>query len=217
MPFQNPYIEKTQSHPAVLQDQKELSELRGKWSARLGAGKPIFLEVGVGMGRFFRLEAASHPENAYVGMELRYKRLWNTAHKLEADRPDGWALVKGRGEDVARVFGPGELSGAFVFFPDPWPKKKQKKHRMVQKPFLTDLAKCVRKGGTLWFKTDHQEYFSFVVDEVLPQCPEWELKFVTRDLHADPAWSGKFVKTEFEVMTMTKEGAKVGLAEIVRK
>lgn len=215
MPYINPYVAKSQEHPRIVTDAAALAARRGGWSRELG-GLPVWLEVGVGMGRFFRDRAGRELDKAFVGFEIRFKRLYNTASKLDPTRPTGWALAKAMGQDVARYFSPGELAGAFVLFPDPWAKKKQRKHRLVRAPFLRDLAACVRPGGTFVFKTDHQEYFATSLAEEFPQVPEWKLSYETRDLHADPENDARYIHTEFEDMTTQKEGAKICLAEFTR-
>lgn len=215
MPFINPYVAKSQEHPRIVTDAMALGDRRGKWSRELG-GLPVWLEVGVGMGRFFRDRASRDLDRAFVGFEIRFKRLYNTASRLDPVRPQGWLLAKAMGEDVARYFAPGELDGAFVLFPDPWAKKKQRKHRLVRAQFLKDLAACVKKGGKFTFKTDHQEYFATSLAEEFSQVPEWKLTYETRDLHADAAKDAEYVHTEFEEMTVHKEKARICLAEFTR-
>lgn len=215
MPFVNPYITKTQEHPRVEINTPQLALRRGNWKKELGE-LPIFLEIGVGMGRFFRDRATKETDKTFVGFEIRYKRLWNTASKLNAVRPHGWMLAKALGEDVARYFQPQELSGVFILFPDPWAKKKQRKHRLMQAPFLRDLALCIKPGGILVFKTDHQEYFSTTLAQEFCQVPEWKCLYTTNDLHSDSAKDAQYLHTEFEDMTTRKEGAKICLSEWMR-
>lgn len=69
------------------------------------------------------------------------------------------ASIFANAQGIGQVFGPGELSGTVVFFPDPWPKKRQRKHRLLgQEAFARSLAQVTVPGGFLWVRTDVEDY-----------------------------------------------------------
>ena len=122
--------------------------------------RPLEVEVGCGRGRFLTGRAARHPDCTFLGVERMLERVHvfdgktrrlglANAHvlRLEALYTFHYLLP----EHHARV--------VYVFFPDPWPKKKHHSHRLFGPLFLNALWKRLEIGGRLEFATDHAEYF----------------------------------------------------------
>lgn len=148
-----------------------------------GRSSPLELEVGFGKGRFLLRQAQARPDTDFVGVEraAKYFRLARTrAEKrkltnLRLVRGDARVLVEDRLPD-------GCLDRAHVYFPDPWPKKRQHKRRLLDPPFFHALARRLRPGGELHLATDHADYFREIVLSV-----ETERRFVAADpLPEDP-------------------------------
>lgn len=125
--------------------------------------RPLEVEVGCGRGRFLTGRAARHPDCTFLGVERMLERVHvfdgktcrlglANAHvlRLEALYTFHYLLP----EHHARV--------VYVFFPDPWPKKKHHSHRLFGPLFLNALWKRLEIGGRLEFATDHAEYFQAV-------------------------------------------------------
>lgn len=125
--------------------------------------RPLEVEVGCGRGRFLTGRAARHPDCTFLGVERMQERVHvfdgktrrlglANAHvlRLEALYTFHYLLP----EHHARV--------VYVFFPDPWPKKKHHSHRLFGPLFLNALWKRLEIGGRLEFATDHAEYFQAV-------------------------------------------------------
>ncbi len=125
--------------------------------------RPLEVEVGCGRGRFLTGRAARHPDCTFLGVERMLERVHvfdgktrrlglANAHvlRLEALYTFHYLLP----EHHARV--------VYVFFPDPWPKKKHHSHRLFGPLFLNALWKRLEVGGRLEFATDHAEYFQAV-------------------------------------------------------
>jgi tRNA (guanine-N7-)-methyltransferase len=72
--------------------------------------------------------------------------------------------VRGYGERVQQLFGPRELQGVYILFPDPWPKKAQRKHRMIEPRFLRKLYEVLADGGSLHIRTDDSSYFNWILN-----------------------------------------------------
>lgn len=144
---------------------------------------PLELEVGFGKGRFLLRQAQARPDTDFVGVEraAKYFRLARTRGEkrgltnLRLVRGDARVFVEDRLPD-------GSLHRAHVYFPDPWPKKRQHKRRLLDPPFFHALARKLRPGGELHLATDHADYFREIVLSV-----ETEPRFVATDpLPEDP-------------------------------
>lgn len=117
------------------------------------------------MGNFFAKQCGVHPDKNFIGMEIRYKRLYTSIEKALSHGNNNALMMKELGQNLAEVFAPEELSECYVFFLDPYcNKKKQLKHRLFQAEFLNNLHSRLKNGGTLTFKTDHREYFDSTLE-----------------------------------------------------
>ena len=147
--------------------------------------------MGCGKGRFLTGRAAAHPETDFLGIERMLGRVHSfdekcrrlklaNAHVLRLEALyTFWYLLPSHG--VNRVY---------VFFPDPWPKRKHHSHRLFGPLFLKALWKRLTVGGRIEFATDHEEYFRFVTDECFPATPAFR--------RVEPMERGHEAWTEFE-------------------
>ena len=125
---------------------------------------PLEIDVGCGDGGFLLDLAAAHPERDFLGLE----KLLGRARKVvrQAARR-GLTNVKALQIDspyaVRHLLPPSGISRLHLLFPDPWPKAKHAKNRLVQPAFCQDVHRLLRPGGEWLFKTDHPEYFAEAV------------------------------------------------------
>lgn len=125
-----------------------------------GNPHPVELELGCGDGSFLLQWAALHPERNFLGVE----RLKGRVSKIDRKgRRQGLFHLRGLRLEAGYVLEwklpPGSLSAIHVYFPDPWPKKRHHKRRLVQTPFTELAAQVLAPGGHLYLRTDHGEYF----------------------------------------------------------
>ena len=130
-----------------------------------GRTAPRILEIGFGMGETTALIAAAHPENDYLGIEVHTPGVGSLLKEI-AER--GLANVRIIQHDAVPVLrdmiAPGSLAAVHVFFPDPWPKKRQQKRRLIQAPLVQLLASRLAPGGILHAATDWEEYAAQMLD-----------------------------------------------------
>jgi tRNA (guanine-N7-)-methyltransferase len=133
-------------------------------AAWFGRSAPVVLEIGSGTGTSTLAMAKAEPDIDVVAVEV-YRR--GLAQLLSAiDRSAGTdnpvtniRLVRGDGVDVLEhMFGPDSLAGVRVFFPDPWPKARHHKRRLLQPDTVALIADRLRPGGVLHAATDHAGY-----------------------------------------------------------
>jgi tRNA (guanine-N7-)-methyltransferase len=136
------------------------------WPARLfeperrfGRIAPLEVEIGSGKARFLIAAARAHPDRDFVGVErsLSYYRLCRD--RVERSDLTNAAAIRADGARfVETALRPASVSAFHVYFPDPWPKKKQRKRRLLDGVFLEAAAARLSAGGILRIATDHPEY-----------------------------------------------------------
>jgi tRNA (guanine-N7-)-methyltransferase len=128
---------------------------------------PVYCEIGFGMGDATQEIAAQNPGKNYLGIEV-----------FEAGVGKLWAETQKRGlsnlkiikhdavEAVGAMIPAASLAGFHIFFPDPWPKKRHHKRRLVQRPFTDLLARKLAPGGYIYFVTDWEPYAEWALYEL---------------------------------------------------
>lgn len=139
--------------------------------AVFGRSAPRILEIGCGMGETTAAIAAAHPQNDYLGIEVHTPGVGSLLKEIATRELSNLRVIQHDAVEVARdMIAPGSLSGIHIFFPDPWPKKRQQKRRLVQPEFVGLLATRLGPDGYLHCATDWQEYASQML-EVLSNEP----------------------------------------------
>ena len=124
-----------------------------------GRTAPVVLEIGFGMGETTARIAASLPEHDFLGLEVHAPGVGALLKLLdEGDLTNVRVLRHDAVEVVRDMIAPGSLAGIHIFFPDPWPKARHHKRRLVQGPFVKLLASRLAPGGYLHCATDWEEY-----------------------------------------------------------
>lgn len=119
----------------------------------------MVLEIGFGRGEFLLDLAARHPETAFVGVEVSFKRCLKLARKLARSGLRNVRLLEGRGEFVvAELMPEASLAEIWVNFSDPWPKGRHARRRLFQSEFVANAARCLVPGGYLRVATDDPAY-----------------------------------------------------------
>lgn len=155
-PWAKPLIEENPQYVVT-----EPEKLRGKWQERFGNENPIFIEIGMGKGRFIIEMAKKHPEYNYIGLEIQTVAVGMALKKqLEAKLPN-LQLVSANGAGLQEFFEENEVQGVFLNFSDPWPKKRQEKRRLTYKTFLEQYKYVMKEDGHLEFKTDNRGLFEY--------------------------------------------------------
>lgn len=129
-----------------------------------GRRAKVVLEIGCGMGETTAAIAAAHPETDFVGIEVHGPGIGALLNRIEAAALANLRMIQHDAVEVVdRMIPEGSLAGIHVFFPDPWPKKRHHKRRLLKAPFVRALALRLADGGYLHAATDWQDY----ADEML--------------------------------------------------
>jgi tRNA (guanine-N7-)-methyltransferase len=127
--------------------------------AVFGRGAPKILDIGFGMGETTARLALAHPGNDYLGVEVHTPGVGGLLKLIEEKSIANLRIIQ---HDVVEVLehmiAPASLSGAQMFFPDPWPKKRHHKRRLIQPAFIALLSDRLKSGGFLHVATDWEAY-----------------------------------------------------------
>ena len=158
-----------------------------------GRGAPKILEIGCGMGETTARIAAAHPENDYLGIEVHTPGVGSLLKEIATRELGNLRVIQHDAVEVVRdMIRPGTLAGMHIYFPDPWPKKRQQKRRLIQPPFVALLASRLAPGGYLHCAIDWEEYAQQML-AVLSAEPL--LENTATDFAPRPAWRPQ---TKFE-------------------
>lgn len=169
--------------------------LRGNWQSRFEKEQPLYIEIGMGKGRFIVEMAKKYPERNFIGLEMQTVATGIALKKqLEAKLPN-LQLVCVNGSGLTEFFEPNEVSGIYLNFSDPWPKNRNEKRRLTYKSFLAQYEEVMQADGHLEFKTDNRGLFEYS----LTSLNNYGMVFdqVWLDLHQTPDVEDN-VMTEYE-------------------
>ncbi len=129
-----------------------------------GRNAPKILEIGFGMGETTAAIAGAHPDNDYLGIEVHTPGVGSLLKQIgELGLANVRIIQHDAVEVLDKMITPASLDGAHIFFPDPWPKKRHHKRRLIQGPLVALLASRLKPGGTIHAATDWQEYAEHIL------------------------------------------------------
>ena len=130
-----------------------------------GRSAPKVLEIGFGMGETTAAIAALHPENDYLGIEVHTPGVGGLLKLIAAQNLVNVRIVQHDAVEVLQnMIAPDAFDAVHVFFPDPWPKKRHHKRRLLQPEFVALLVTRMKAGAYLHAATDWQEYAEQILD-----------------------------------------------------
>lgn len=172
------------------------SEYRGKWQERFEKVQPLYIEVGMGKGRFIVEMAKKYPHYNFIGLEIQTVATGIALKKQLVEQLPNLQLVCANGAGLTEFFATDEVAGIYLNFSDPWPKNRQEKRRLTYKSFLAAYKEIMVADGQLEFKTDNRGLFEYS----LASLNNFGMTFekVWLDLHADEEAVVDNVMTEYE-------------------
>ncbi|MEM8727679.1 MAG: tRNA (guanine(46)-N(7))-methyltransferase TrmB [Chlamydiota bacterium] len=124
-----------------------------------GNDHPIYLEYCSGNGEWVLNRALENPGINWIAVEMRFERVRKIYSKTVNYGVENLLIISGEGLTFSREYLSARcLDEAYINFPDPWPKNRHAKHRMIQPPFVRELRQKVKKGGLVTLVTDHISY-----------------------------------------------------------
>jgi tRNA (guanine-N7-)-methyltransferase len=159
-------------HPLRLDPERSLAGL--DWTTIFGNDHPVEVEIGIGKGRFLLAAAEARPDVNHLGVEWanEFLRIAETRATKRGLANVRFVRVDAR-ELVARAFPPASVRALYVFYPDPWPKKRHHKRRFFQPATVDAVARFLTAEGRLHVATDHAEYWA-VIEPLVDAHPSFE-------------------------------------------
>lgn len=204
-PIHNPYVKMLlEDFSDCALDEVRALDFKGKWAEFYSDQKfeAVDLEIGTGNGLHFAHRSLTNPERLILGIEIKFKPLIQTIRRarLNADSTNS-VMMRYNAYKIEDLFENGELNNVYIHHPDPWPKKKHWKHRLIQTSYLQKLYQIQKPGSFVDFKTDSKCYFDWA-SEIFKTGP-YQITRYTEDLHNSEYASENFV-THFEKIFLRK-------------
>jgi tRNA (guanine-N7-)-methyltransferase len=146
------------------------------------SGQPLEVELGSGDGSFLVEYARLHPGHSFIGVE----RLLGRMRKLDRKgRRAGLTNLRGMRIEssylLEYLLPPGSVVALHIYFPDPWPKRKHRRHRLINERFPLLARQALAPGGTVYLRTDDEDYFNQMVT-VFEPCQDFRPVGTLEDL-----------------------------------
>ena len=134
--------------------------------AFFGNNKPLAIEIGFGMGRATADIAEQNPDINYLGIEVHRPGIGRLLWEIEKRNLKNLRIIEGDAVEVLKKINDSSISSFHVFFPDPWPKKRHNKRRLITRPFTDTLAAKLLPGGFLYMVSDWADYGEWALSEL---------------------------------------------------
>lgn len=168
-------------------DKHHLSDFPGWVNEKVFLNEaPIYIEYCSGNGSWIAAKARAEPHVNYVAVEVRFDRvrkIWAKAKNLFLNN---LFTIWGEAFTFTHYYVPNSsVSKIFINFPDPWPKRRQEKHRLLTKEFIFEMARVLKPSGTIMFVTDEENYL------------QRTCRLFLESPHLTPSFPEPYVVTEF--------------------
>jgi tRNA (guanine-N7-)-methyltransferase len=180
--FINPYISLMDIQSEWVFEQESAQLLKSQWQKKVfQSSQPLHVEIGTGNGFHFAHYAETNPEVCFLGFEIKFKTTVQSIERARGLGATNARMIKGDARKLTNYFADREVQKIMIHFPDPWPKRRQQKNRLMSSLFLKEMEQVLSPGGVVEFKTDHFGYFKHAT-----RCAaesNLTLEFYTEDLH----------------------------------
>lgn len=165
------------------------------WRELYGNDRPVEMEIGMGKGTFLTDQAKARPETNFFGIEWANWYFHYASDRLRRNGCLNARCVRAEAHFFLREYvQDASLAVLHIYFPDPWPKARHNRRRLIQPSFMPTVLRVLQPGGHLRVVTDHQDYFQ-QIETTLKATPDLQVI----DYNAPgSAHDGEFVGTNFE-------------------
>lgn len=177
--------------PNLLIDMNSLQP--GEWRRRFGNDFPLYVEVGMGRGKFIDAMTKANPEINFVAVELQNEVIYDAACRI-GDERNNLFILRGNAARLTEWFAPGEVDRIYLNFSDPWPKKRHGKRRLTHEKFLKLYREILAAEGDIQFRTDARSLMEFTLTEMTNHG--FSLTEVSLDFHDSIFFDN--ITTEYE-------------------
>ena len=166
-------LRRSAQYLALMEERR--SQLRHQLVEAIPPGSSFVWEVGCGHGHFLAAYAQAHPEKLCLGIDIASDRIARAQRKRDRAAGSNLHFFHAEAGLFLDTLPAGtSIADSFILFPDPWPKQRHQKHRILQPKFLDQLAAHARSGCRLCFRTDFGPYFEGARAAIMVH-PQWEV------------------------------------------
>ena len=171
--------------------------MRGEWQRFFGNDAPITLELACGKGEYAVGLGRLHPEENFIGIDIKGNRIWRGAKTALDEKLTNVAFIRSSIDKVTDYFAPAAISAIWITFPDPQLRGSRSKKRLTHPRFLRLYQQILKPGGLVHLKTDSPVLYEFT--RTVINLFELSLLYSTNDLYAEKEVSAELqIKTHYE-------------------
>lgn len=160
---------------ALRRRAERVARLRESCADIFALSQNISLEIGCGKGHWLSAYAAANPDELCVGIDLISERVRDSQRRAKNKNASNAHFVKAEAlEFLEAMPRDARIGKIFIFFPDPWPKERHHKRRLMQHEFLDYIRQFANVGAKLYFRTDYREYFDWTA-EIINENSNWKI------------------------------------------
>lgn len=160
---------------ALRRRAERVARLRETCANIFALSQNISLEIGCGKGHWLSAYAAANPDELCVGIDLISERVRDSQRRAKNKNASNAHFVKAEAlEFLEAMPRDARIGKIFIFFPDPWPKERHHKRRLMQHEFLDYIRQFANAGAKLYFRTDYREYFDWTA-EIINENSNWKI------------------------------------------
>ena len=182
------------------------NDYKGKWHTLFKNNNPIYIEIGMGKGKFITENALNNPNINYIGIEMYDSVILRAVEKTNDLELNNLYLIRMDARLIEEVFDK-EIDLIYLNFSDPWPKDRHAKRRLTSPRFLDRYDKIFKDNKVIILKNDNNPLFDYSIDTLIEKG--YILSNITRDLHKD---RDNIITTEYEDKFVNK-GIKINYLE----
>jgi len=183
----------------IIEEGKSLyKKTKGKWFKIFKNNNPIVLEIGCGYGEYTTNLAKKNKDRNYIGIDIKGSRIWKGSKESKEENLLNVIFLRIRIEEIRDFFSKGEVDKIYIIFPDPRPKKRDAKKRLVDKNFMLNYSHILKNNGKIILKTDDVKLFDFCIKNIKNHLKHKNLRF-TADYYKSKLFLKKTnIKSNYE-------------------
>lgn len=187
-------------------DEEDCLQFKRQWRKRVfqaPESKNLDMEIGPGSGGFFEYMAKNNKDRLFIAIELKYKPLIQTTRRIKKSVCTNAKTIRYNARMLKDIFAPEELNNIYIHFPDPWPKKRHRKHKLIKPDFVKTLYTLQKKGAFVEVKTDHKAYAK-EIKSIFEESSYQKIEYYD-DLHKQKDLTEDHFITNFEKIFIRKK------------
>jgi tRNA (guanine-N7-)-methyltransferase len=185
-----------------------------KWQDYLGNHEQkLTIEVGCARAELLLELARQNPDQNFLGVDRKSDRMWRPSKTAFEEKLSNIAFIQTDTRKLQEYIEPQTVDVIWVTFPDPYPRDRQLKHRLINKKFVAIYRDLLKPGGVVRFKTDDNDLYNFFIEEVVP-AKDCRIRLISTstDLHGSDLSEEYKIKTTYEQKWLAM-GKNVSFAE----